>query len=407
MIHPAPLASLSLLLSGLAALAKVASADSQTNDFEDLPVYDTPFDNITHHYIVGPYRTSFKVKTVGTWGELKGNLYAGSENITERRPPVTFCPIGNHSFWFYGYNDNYNEDVKISGLAIGTSSLHPQHAVDIPVPLGNDGFYDVVPTSSEDLSVQATFANLIIPRSLCVAINSTTSVQFWDAYVDSGSRGSVMTVYTIEDDAATLHVTRPQDVYGDAYNNEYEFGLFASLVVNKVIYLYALDVSSYGNSRQLLVARSHIDTFTDKSTWTYWTGSKWTAVEPTATAAASSESVIYELPDDQQFYMGTTPFASGGSIFYSDYHHAYLMIFVSSADTSSYIIEYAPTPIGPWTTNRKVLYTDNTYAIHSSLATPAFFSSPLINAASGKQLMLTPSNTDDQYGCYVQKLIFS
>ncbi|KAK9462065.1 uncharacterized protein V1516DRAFT_685092 [Lipomyces oligophaga] len=388
----------------LAGLALCGQALGYTNIFNDLPVYDTPLTKVDHHYIVGPIRTSFEVDTVGTWGEFKHTH--GGESIASYRPPVAFCPIGNHSFYFYGYSEGTNDSYYAgTGFAVAVSSLHPQQTVDIH--MREDLPWGLMPKSTEDDSVGYLYAYLFVPRSPCVSINDTTSVQFWDAFTDTVTHGSLMTVYTLEDEGKTLRVDRPQHLYADMDENEYEYGLFASMVVHEVIYLYALDVSNYGNSRQILVARSHIDTVTDKSTWTYWTGSKWTAVEPKATAAAPSASVIYELPDDQTFYMSFSIYNPGASIFYSEYHHAYLMIFVSSADTSSYIIEYAPTPIGPWTTNRKVLYTDNTYDVTSSIVSPAFFSSPLINATPGKELLLTPISTDGNLVPNIQKLIFS
>ncbi|KAK9461922.1 uncharacterized protein V1516DRAFT_673321 [Lipomyces oligophaga] len=415
------LASIFILLLLVVQLAHAQGTSDAWYDLIDIPVYYTPFEFPSHHYRVYPHHTSFKVDKVGTWGKL--NDYSSYVNrqdnwISKRNPVVTFCPIGNQSFWFEGFSW-----VPLAGpfrttLSIGKSSLHPNQVYDRVLrpgytidqsrelsQQGIDPFYGEAALLSEEELPEQGDGDLysdptdnLQPRTFCVPIDDQTAIQFWYSY----RRGSFIMVYTVKDNGTTLRLFRHDDLISDVSLHEYTYGLFGAMRVNQVIYLYAVDDSTYGQSRDVLLARALVDSYQDKSTWTYWNNQKqtWTAIEPKATVRRDQTYAIYSLPDGDSF-------AGPSSIFYSDYHHAYLMVFVSSVSgTSTYIVEYAPTPVGPWSTNKHILYKDANYT--AGLVTPAIFSTPFIDAPSGKQLMLTPSGLKnvDGFSTFVQKLIF-
>ncbi|KAK9461921.1 uncharacterized protein V1516DRAFT_663629 [Lipomyces oligophaga] len=417
-----------ILITGL-ALPSIALT-TYWYDLIDIPVHETPFSFPSHNYRVYPRHTSFRVDVVGTWGRLNDyNSFLNRQDnwINIRTPLVTFCPIGNQSFWFEGYSWTPLAGDFSTTLSIGKSSLHPNQVVDRVLrpnytiaqsrnldDQGIDPYYGISAIESNEEYQGDPYSEDWTeypsprwqPRTFCVPIDDSSAVQFWQSCssVDSicHRRGSFMIIYTVKDNGTTLRLFRQGDLISDVSKNEYEYGLFGAFKVHQVVYLYAVDHSSYGQSRDVLLARAPVDSYQDKSTWTYWNNQKqtWTAIEPKATVRRDQTYAIYSLPDGDSF-------AGPSSIFYSDYHHAYLMVFVSSVSgTSTYIVEYAPTPVGPWTTNKHILYKDANYT--AGLVTPAIFSTPLIDAPSGKQLMLTPSGLgSDQTNTYVQKLIFA
>ncbi|KAK9251351.1 hypothetical protein V1507DRAFT_464708 [Lipomyces tetrasporus] len=48
---------------------------------------------------------------------------------------------------------------------------------------------------------------------------------------------------------------------------------------------------------------------------------------------------------------------STGFMFFSEYHNAYLLVCFSNRADSTFRVSYAPSPVGPWTTDDKVLHT--------------------------------------------------
>ncbi|KAK9459482.1 uncharacterized protein V1516DRAFT_628069 [Lipomyces oligophaga] len=395
------------LLSVLLNIISGVQATSYSYDVLDVPVYHTPFDFPTHFYRVYPRRTSFEVAMVGNWGSLNdwySQLYRRDNWISMRYAPVTFCPIGNQSFWFEGYTWVIDSGPFYTGLSIGKSSLHPNQSRDLSSS-GQDPQYGMSALVANEEAVDGEASSTIHTGSFCVPISPTTSIQFWQSCISDEDecerRGSFLMVYTLKDDGTTLSLFRPQTIYSDYTTGHYEYGIFATMVVNQVIYLYAADYSSYSYSRDVLLARAPLATYSQKSTWTYWNNLKqrWSVIEPIADQRRDKTHAIYSLPEGDSF-------VGPSSVFYSEYHRAYLMIFLSSASgESSYIIEYAPTPVGPWSTNKQVLYNDPNYK--AGLVTPTIFSTPLINAPSGKQLLLIGSDLKYGFGAVIQKLIFA
>ncbi|KAK9461935.1 uncharacterized protein V1516DRAFT_663643 [Lipomyces oligophaga] len=429
-----------LFFAAFIALASGANAQG-TEVLTNLPVYNTPFTYADPSYEVSPKKTDFTVSKVATWGSLtdwKSKHNSSAFHITEYGTPVSFCPIGNHSFWVTGdvEVDNTPATMQLfwyypSYLSVGMSPLHTTNvvsAMDQWLPYNGSDVSFVAWTDAQFSSYTNPFEQ---PLTACVPINSTTSIQVWNSYLNlntealglpSFSQGSYLVKYTLSDDGKTLTTDRPQKfvneldtTFTEAGDNgvdltitgQYLWGKFAAMKVEDYIYLYALDVSVYSNSTDLMVARAPVDDVMDSSSWSYYSASTdtWLTTAPTATESRKDTLAIYSLPSDIKFAAGTENNA-GGSVFYSEYHDAYLMIFVASDDTTKYIIEYAPSPVGPWSTDRHVLYTDAYHDITSSIFSVYAFSTPLIGTAQGKELLISTKSKNSVANAIVQKLIF-
>ncbi|KAK9459362.1 uncharacterized protein V1516DRAFT_512189 [Lipomyces oligophaga] len=409
------------------ALTSVVSAQG-TVVLENLPVYDTPITYTDPSYEVSPQKLDFTVSKVATWGSLtdwKSKHNSSVAHITSYEyNAVTFCPIGNHSFWVSGLTavDKEEPDFGIydgfpSYVSVGMSPLHVTNVVsDLDAWWTNtsDGLEAFMSFASGDFSSVTT--PIDEPLTVCVPINSTTSIHVWNYYMEfyeidvPQSVGSFLVSYTLSDDGKTLTTYRPKKRYTQAagFGNDYLWGKWASIKVEDYIYLYVVDVSSEGNSQDLLVARAPVEDVMDISSWTYYSANNatWLTTAPELGESRKDTLAIYSLPDDIQFATSGESHTAGGSIFYSEYHDAYLMVFVASDDTTKYIIEYAPTPVGPWSTDRHVLYTDAYHEITKSIFSVYAFSTPLIGEPAGKQLLIsTKSKTNSSYAI-MQKLIF-
>ncbi|KAK9382363.1 uncharacterized protein V2V93DRAFT_322264 [Kockiozyma suomiensis] len=384
------------------------SAEVLSGVWSGFAEYSTPHYFPTTRYRVTPQYTDFTVSSVTYWGKVNDFHAQSSDNsswVNSRRAPLTFCAIGDNSFWFTGLQQSDDLTVPTS-MAISQSSTHPSYVSDYSAFDPSSLIY-FIPQSPEEAAIEANTAKLSMPRTNCAMISATRAVQFWDSWVDFASRGSFLVQYDLKVSNNSLTVTRFKDLYGSVAENQYSYGLFASMKVNSVVYMYALDTSEYGNSQDIFVASAPAEKVVVKSTWRYWHNStqSWSTEEPLAVKSHKLDA-IYSLSGSDTFAMGESLFSAGGSIFYSEYHSAYIMVYVST-DKTKYIIEYAPTPVGPWSTLKKVLYTDSKNSLAAALVTPAMFSTPAAAGKSGKSLLMTPASSNSEYDGLTYKLNFA
>ncbi|KAK9447219.1 uncharacterized protein V1518DRAFT_421670 [Limtongia smithiae] len=400
-------------LALVAALVALPAAMADDSDYQSytfsIPTYSTPHYYPDPAYSVTPKRTDFSVETVHSWGNLtdwEDNLSASASSFPERRRPATYCSIGSRSFWIMGLGFTKDEaSASETTLAMGRTTAHPSWTKDV---LLYDEYGDldaVVPYTLEENSITPSNGMIHIPRTHCAQLDGGASkaVQFWDSWSNDASRGSFIMTYEIDETNGTITVVRPQDLYSTRDDDEYTYGLFAAMTVQDVVYMYALD-SNYG-SHDVHVAAAPVSTVTDKSTWTYYLASNetWTSTEPLSTERRKADAV-YSLPDTLSFVMDASMFNAGGSIFYSPYHDAYLMVFVTTEKENYFIVEYAATPVGPWSTKRKTLWYNWSTDSTAALATPSFLEVS-DDGTGGKSLILTPARST--YVTQVLELTFS
>ncbi|KAK9490744.1 hypothetical protein V1508DRAFT_406131 [Lipomyces doorenjongii] len=200
--------------------------------------------------------------------------------LTIYRDGQRSCNIGNRTIWFFcdtlGYNDGTSKAMTDNSLS---------HRA---VQFFNLRKYNSI-WSASDLG------------------NTTVTLEF-------------------DPDTEMLTVTRDQQVTFPP--TTYAYGSFASIVGNGVAFLYGLD-TTYSNKMDVHVARVSFNHISDYKKYQYYDAStkSWSFTQPLPTARRPSAAVTSNW----------MPYSTG-SMFYSEYHSAYLLV-----------VSYAPFPVGPWT----------------------------------------------------------
>ncbi|KAK7204029.1 hypothetical protein BZA70DRAFT_290580 [Myxozyma melibiosi] len=381
---------------------------------------NTSFFEIEHYYPspryhVYPRRTDFSVASFVNWGQItdyNSKANDGDDYFSLETGPFAYCAIGNYSFWLSQYGRGSLAGAGAHFL-MAMNGSHPSWAKIHPDLDDIDEDYNtMIPYTDDenDAMNEPYYFTFFAPRSSCVMTSATTAVQVWEILHekrDDLAIGSMLVNYTINPDEGTFASTRPQDVYSSYYvdddddaDYQYGYGLLSTMKVNGVIYMYAVDRSSYGNYQDVLLASAPASTVLDKSTWSYWQNStqSWNTTEPLATKRRQDDAV-YTASSSIGYQIDG---GSMGSIFYSEYHHAYIFTYSTSDDPSTLIIEYAPTPAGPWSQNEQVLVNSTDVDFNYAIVTPYFYNSPAHEGHVGKELLISvsPASYDNTYWAY-------
>ncbi|KAK7203619.1 hypothetical protein BZA70DRAFT_282942 [Myxozyma melibiosi] len=388
------------------------------------------------------HSTDFTLEGSADYGSLAYSQEA--HNSSTFYAPITYCPFGKRSFWLTGDLLLKDSEVEKTETLLGTTYdyetsetlyrtyFSPAHDG------GNDVEHDLYDEPASENSTEvggfwrlstetplSTVWGLIpksdaedttgtaVARSQCATISDTKAVHWYESIVN-GSRGSYMVEYevTVDDETGgtSLNVTRSLDLYSSAAENQLYYGVFSSMRVNHVVYMYAVDNSNYQN---VYVASAPAQYVGDKSRWLYWykSSQKWLKTEPT-TDGIDAADAVFSLSGSETFVMSNEPedesvaYPTGASIFYSQYHWSYLFVYVSTADPTALIIEYGSTPVGPFSSNKKVLYSSADYNMEYASVSPFRFSTSETEGKTGKELLLTVPAAGNSSGVHALKLWF-
>ncbi|KAJ8103604.1 hypothetical protein POJ06DRAFT_5057 [Lipomyces tetrasporus] len=376
-----------------------------------VPSILTPHREVSPPYRATPRNLGFTVASASNWGPLKDFSINSSSYETLKVAPSTLCSIQNRTFWFAGQTDIQILQSRTfvgssSSVAMALDFSHPSWIKEISTrPSASWPVIPVTP-AEQAMSVAYNYKFIFHPLTHGSLINATTALQLWDISASNndesnycqGYPATTLILYTLDSTTNTLTVTRPAPSY-QRYR-QYPYGSFATLTVQGMTYLYALDSydtgddSNNGYQRDVHVAAAPASSIADKSTWKYYDNatSTWSSTEPLPTNRRASAAILTVLPassSDEPFN-----YFQGGSIFFSEYHNAYLLIFVLASDSRYFRVRYAPTPLGPWSGNETIILDAAGYGIGFvyGLATPIFFQTD--GSVGGKSLLLTASLSD-------------
>ncbi|KAK9310957.1 hypothetical protein V1522DRAFT_103679 [Lipomyces starkeyi] len=364
-----------------------------------IPSILTPHKEVSPPYSVTPRNVGFKLASVTNYGELHDNSINSSYSISRSFPP-TLCSIQNRTFWFAGQTrieDSKHTTIGWSNtsVAMALNFSHPTWIREISTRPGAS--WSVIPLTPAEKAISISYnrQTWLVPRIHSSLINDSSAIQFWD--VESlgachSNAGTTLIIYTLDSATNTLTITRPAPVY-QKYIVQYEYGSFATLTIQGTTYLYSWDTFSTGDEnydgwhRDIHVAAAPASSIADKSTWKYYDNrtSTWSSVEPLPTKRRVSAAIL--TLDDIPYYAGLDFFISG-TIFFSEYHNAYLLIYTSY--NSLWIrVRFAPTPVGPWSSPGVKMLSGERYSNNFAtiLASPIFFETD--GNVGGKSLLLT------------------
>ncbi|KAK9383597.1 uncharacterized protein V2V93DRAFT_362243 [Kockiozyma suomiensis] len=264
----------------------------------------------------------------------------------------TVCPIGHYFFWFFSDTFAYKSDGSFVGAAsnsvvVSRNANDPSSVQEISIE--NDGTVSVaIPWTDAEKKVQYEDDRYALwAFGPCIPIDGTHSSQVWSVVKFTNSSYSETIGYTIADysiEDGSLVVSRREVMTFSS--TSYAYGAFASLLVNGVVYMYALDTKHSGKY-DVHLASAPRATLYDQSTWSYYDGStdSWTSTPPDSSQRNQDKAVL----------TGAMPFSTG-SMFYSDYHNAYVLVYFTNwADSKFYAIT-ASSPSGPWDTTATLLF---------------------------------------------------
>ncbi|KAK9365076.1 hypothetical protein V1509DRAFT_424252 [Lipomyces kononenkoae] len=319
----------------------------------ELPSFLTPVRPAPNpSYYVYPTNTNFEVESIQELGKQNDP----DNPLAVYRDGGGSCSIGNRTVWFFcdtlGYDENDFKAMADNSLAVARSFNEPTFLADATSNSRvSYGWGPAVPYTSEEYPWQDfpskryamwTYTN-------CLQVSENQAVQFFtlnkfSSRLDYYGLGNTMVTMDFNPKTQMLTLTRDQQVTFPT--TTYAYGSFASIVVNGVAFLYGLD-TTYSSNKDVHVARVPVSHISDLSKYLYydaWT-KKWTSKRPKPTARHQSAAVM----------SNSMPYSSG-SMFYSEYHNAYLLVYFSNWADSTFRVSYAPSPVGPWTTDNKIIH---------------------------------------------------
>ncbi|KAK9478566.1 hypothetical protein V1514DRAFT_330436 [Lipomyces japonicus] len=366
------------------------SISDSTSTSYPVPSYLTPFIPTTPKYNQGNFKNSYKVKQVLDYGRL-----TDWNNPWEvYRDGGGSCSFGNRTFWLFCDTLAYTKAGKFAGgasnsLAVARDFSHAGWLKDATIGNGV-GYFPAIPFTSEEIgymhSVTQRYA--LWTYTNCIPMSETTAAHFFlvfkfDTAYSSVEYGNTLALYSLDEDTNEITVSRPSQYWFP--NSTYAYGSFANVVVNGVAYMYALDVQ-YSGKYDVHLASVPVGRVGQKEHYRYYdAGNKtWSYEQPVPTERRQSAAAI----------QGTEPFSSG-TVYYSEYHNAYLLIFFNNWVDSTFRIISAPTPVGPWNITNSVLFRSepgpNGYN-YGGLATPVYYEES--GKVAGQSVMLSYSYQD-------------
>ncbi|KAK9235385.1 hypothetical protein V1525DRAFT_410158 [Lipomyces kononenkoae] len=297
--------------------------------------------------------TDFEVESVEDFGMMED-----PENpLTIYRDGGGSCNLANRTIWFFcdtlGYDNNTFTAMTDNSLSVAQTFDDPSLLADATSnSLYSYGWQPAIPYTVDEYPVRNSPSQrfTLWTYTNCIEISDTQAAHFFlltksNSIYSSTSWGNTMAILDLDTSTNMLTVTRNQQVMFP--NTTYSYGSFASLVIDGVAFLYALDYTYSGN-QDVHVARVATWEMTDITKYQYYDASTktWNYTQPQPTARRQSAAVISNW----------IPYSTG-SMFYSEYHNAYLLIYFNGWADSTFRVSYAPSPVGPWTTNDQTLYT--------------------------------------------------
>ncbi|KAK7204878.1 hypothetical protein BZA70DRAFT_187333 [Myxozyma melibiosi] len=340
---------LCILFAARAAVAATATASTSFS----VPTYTNPVRWSSQKYNVGAMSRAISVKGK----EEYGALVDPSNTYQIYRDGGGSCTLNNRTFFVFDDTTAYTSATsgKLAGFA--SNSMGMVRDFDDPTALydytmsNSVGYFQPIPMSTAEAtaSKKTSTRYAFWTYTNCVQLSETSAAHFFHVkkYSSSSSSyvlGNTVAKYQIDSTSNIMGVKRwTQLAFA---NTTYAYGSFASMVVNHVVYLYALD-SKYSSSYDVHVASVPADDFWDSSAYKYWDASTstWSSDQPVPTARRKSSAVI----------QGTMPFSSG-TVFYSEFHNQYLLIFFNGWVDSKFRVITAPTPLGPWNVTNTVIW---------------------------------------------------
>ncbi|KAK9327639.1 hypothetical protein V1520DRAFT_299032, partial [Lipomyces starkeyi] len=295
--------------------------------------------------------SSFSVNSMVEYGKMEDPL----NSYILYRDGGGSCPIANRTLFFFCDTLAYQET---GGTFVGATSNSVSLATNFSLP---NILMDVscTPATGINPAIPFTSAEAVLaghPSSRyalwtftnCVPTGDNSSVHFWEVVKFTSTlsyytKGNTMAQYSLNTTSNNFTVTRASQI--TFAPPTYMYGTFANVVVDGVAYLYGLDISYSRNDVHLAMAP--VSTITDLSTWEYYNASSqtWNSTMPVPTQREQSAAVI----------QNSIPFSTG-TIFFSEYHNAFLLVFFDNYADSKYQVLSAPSPVGPWTTTNKVIW---------------------------------------------------
>ncbi|KAK9479175.1 hypothetical protein V1514DRAFT_278893 [Lipomyces japonicus] len=308
-----------------------------------------------------------------------------------KRDLPNICSIGHRTFWFFDDTFAYSSDGTFVGAASNSFSIaasidEPSNVTDISITNAGDVTV-AIPWFSKEAKVQYLSTRYALwSFAPCIPVDDHHAAQIWgvikfDSRTNHSTIGYSVSTYEYDEDGNSLSITREQEI--DISIDSFAYGGFSSIVVNSVIYLYALDVKH--GRHDIHVAQVPRSSYADKSTWQYWDNGlqEWKSTEPNGS----------ERQEDKAVITNSLPFSSG-SVFFSEYHNSYLLVFFSFWADSKFYALSAPSPLGPWNVSNSVIYHtkpgENGYN-YGGQASPLFTSS---DEPIGKKLVLSYTYQD-------------
>ncbi|KAK9481783.1 hypothetical protein V1527DRAFT_478541 [Lipomyces starkeyi] len=320
-----------------------------------IPSYLTPVRPAPNpsYYVWPANNTDFVVESLEDFGKQEDP----DNPLTIYRDGGGSCNIGNRTIWFFcdtlGYDNGTFKAMTDNSLSVAQSFDDPSLLADATSnSLYSYGWQPAVPYTGEEYPWRNwpsqrftlwTYTN-------CIQTTNTQAVQFFhvyksNSYTSTSNWGNTMAILNLDPNTNMLTISRNEQVTFP--NTTYSYGSFASMVVNGVAFLYALD-NTYSGGKDVHVARVATWQITQYNKYQYYDASTktWSYTRPQPTARRQSAAIMSNW----------IPYSTG-SMFYSEYHNAYLLIYFDNWADSTFKVSYAPSPVGPWTTDNKVLYT--------------------------------------------------
>ncbi|KAK7202370.1 hypothetical protein BZA70DRAFT_292336 [Myxozyma melibiosi] len=334
-------------LSVGASFAAAATPTASTSF--SVPTYTNPVTWVKTKYNMGSMSRALKVSSTTELGQL----YDPSNAWSIYRDDGGSCTLNNRTFFVFADTSGYKANGDFAGFA--TTSMGMVEDFDEPNILkdftlsDSVGYFSPIPFTTTEASYSNSKRYAFWTYTNCVQLSGTTAAHFFNVqkFKSSSSSsyyGNTVARYSINSSTNKMTVTR-QNEYAFS-TSTYPYGSFANLVVNGVVYLYAID-KTYSSNYDIHVASVPVASFDDSTAYQYWNASSktWSYTQPQPTQREKSSAVI----------QGTEPFSSG-SMYYSEYHNQYFLVYFNNWVDSKFYAITAPTPLGPWNVTNSLLW---------------------------------------------------
>ncbi|KAK9366114.1 hypothetical protein V1509DRAFT_306632 [Lipomyces kononenkoae] len=347
-------------------------------------------------YYMTPVMKPFTLSGVTNWGRMNDSM----QEYNVYRDGGGSCSLYNRTFWVYSDSSAYS---KTTGLFLGAASNSMTLAMDFNQPnklkdftlLPSTGWSPAIPFTEAEASVSrggdTGTRYALWTNANCAQLTETRAMHFFkvqkfDNPSNSTYYGNTMAIYTMDPVNNVITIERPQQYWYS--NTTYGYGSFATLVFNGIAYLYAID-ATYGDNYDIHLAKVPVGHETDMRYYRYYD------------AAAHGYSSTMPVPTERRQWAavvsGTNSFTTG-SVFWSEYHNAFLLVFFNDMVDSTFRVMSAPSPAGPWNESSAVLYDTvpgpRGYNYDGN-ASPIYYQQP--GQVAGKELLLQYSYQDTKH----------